>query len=461
MRTLRLSSTRFYSIEVAINARRGAARSAISRNCATERSGSLLCSERSKSSEFLRLILISCGSGSRCIAVILLQSSSRPARVRLRCLKRCIAISHTLVRAIWAHSDERAEGVKRAAPTPAIIRSAAPRPRPPWTTYVFVGQPVRSVLTPLPQPAKQRSREYVRKLTTSLDEIRAVYPLDARKRTELSPLAEDYKPAAAAAIRLRKSTAASDWRPPAVETPAQGVRRHTTVAAVAATPDRREALEPIVINKVPEDEGPRIPEKQPERKRTLETALEEKGEENMLDTFPKSEGLTTAQAEELVKKYGRNELPEKVTPKWYIFLSLLWQPMPVMMWIAAAVEIGLKNYIDAGILIGINLLNACLSYYETTKAGDAVAALKASLKPTAICMRDGKWDNKFDARLLVPGDLIELAAGCAVPADCMVNHGQVEVRSLLRFYTDYSPRLRLGRRERDDRRVSARHPARA
>lgn len=276
----------------------------------------------------------------------------------------------------------------------------------------------------------------MRKLTASLDEIRPVYPLDARKRTELSPLAEDYKPAAAAAIRLRKSTTAGDWRPPAVETPAQGVRRHTTVAAVASTPDRREALEPISINKVPEDEGPRIPEKQPQRKRTLETQLEEKGEENMLDTFPKSEGLTSAQAEELVKKYGRNELPEKVTPKWYIFLSLLWQPMPVMMWIAAAVEIGLKNYIDAGILIGINLLNACLSYYETTKAGDAVAALKASLKPTASCMRDGKWDSKFDARLLVPGDLIELSAGCAVPADCMINHGQVEVRGL---YSNSTP----------------------
>ena len=43
------------------------------------------------------------------------------------------------------------------------------------------------------------------------------------------------------------------------------------------------------------------------------------------------------------------------------------------------------------------------------KAGDAIAALKASLKPTAICMRDGKWNNEFHARLLVPGDLIQLA----------------------------------------------------
>ena len=98
-----------------------------------------------------------------------------------------------------------------------------------------------------------------------------------------------------------------------------------------------------------------------------------------------------------------------------------------MIWIAAIVEIIIKNYIDTGILVAINLVNATLSFYETTKAGNAIAALKASLKPTAICMRDGRWNNQFDARLLVPGDLIELASGAAVPADCMLNHGTIDV----------------------------------
>lgn len=150
------------------------------------------------------------------------------------------------------------------------------------------------------------------------------------------------------------------------------------------------------------------------------------GEADLLKNFPISEGLTSAQAEELLAKYGRNELPEKVTPKWLIFCSLLWQPMPVMIWIAAIVEIIIGNYPDFAILIAINLVNASLSYYETTKAGDAVAALKASLKPTAICFRDGKWNQNFDARLLVPGDLIELASGAAVPADSMLNHGTID-----------------------------------
>jgi hypothetical protein len=41
--------------------------------------------------------------------------------------------------------------------------------------------------------------------------------------------------------------------------------------------------------------------------------------------FVKSHGLTTVQAEELLKIHGTNELHEKVVPKWFIFLSQLWQ----------------------------------------------------------------------------------------------------------------------------------------
>ena len=58
--------------------------------------------------------------------------------------------------------------------------------------------------------------------------------------------------------------------------------------------------------------------------------------------------------------------------------------------------------------------------YETTKAADAVAALKASLKPLATVKRDDKW-QQIDAALLVPGDMVLLAAGAAVPADCVVS----------------------------------------
>lgn len=56
-------------------------------------------------------------------------------------------------------------------------------------------------------------------------------------------------------------------------------------------------------------------------------------------------------------------------------------------------EFAIDNYIDGPILIAINLVNATLSFYEAVKAGNAVAVLKGSLKPTAIVKRDGVWDH--------------------------------------------------------------------
>ncbi|KIZ00440.1 H+-transporting ATPase [Monoraphidium neglectum] len=137
-------------------------------------------------------------------------------------------------------------------------------------------------------------------------------------------------------------------------------------------------------------------------------------------------GFTTAEAEALLLEWGRNELEEKTTPKWLIFLKMLIQPMPIMIWIAIIIMLALEHWIDFAILMAIQFINAFLGWYETVKAADAVAALKASLKPTATCKRDGKWQN-MDAALLVPGDLVLLASGSSIPADCLVNHGRIEV----------------------------------
>ncbi len=137
-------------------------------------------------------------------------------------------------------------------------------------------------------------------------------------------------------------------------------------------------------------------------------------------------GLTSAEAKERLDKFGRNELPEKTVPKWYIFVSQFWQPMPIMIWIAIIIEGSIQNWIDMAILLFIQFANATIAYVETTNAGDAVAALKASLKPSATVKRDGKLII-IDAALLVPGDTVLLASGSAVPADCRVNEGEIDV----------------------------------
>lgn len=165
---------------------------------------------------------------------------------------------------------------------------------------------------------KTENSDFLEQVRHSVDMIREYYPQDARKRTEL-PQNADYRP---------------------------------------SMEMRRAPLGQIPLN-VPKEELPR---------KSLEQALDEKDDDDVLKNFPLSEGLTTSQAEELLVKYGRNELPEKVTPKWLLFCSLLWQPMPCMIWIAGIVELIIQNWIDAAILFCINLVNASLSFYESTKA---------------------------------------------------------------------------------------------
>ena len=137
-------------------------------------------------------------------------------------------------------------------------------------------------------------------------------------------------------------------------------------------------------------------------------------------------GLTSMVANDLLKQYGKNELPEKKTPKWFIFMNILSEPMPMMIWLAIIIEGVLTKWMDMFVLLGIQLANASIAFYETTKAGDAVAALKNQLKPEATVYRDGTW-KKIDSSYIVPGDMVLLAGGSSVPADCIVNDGCIDV----------------------------------
>ncbi len=101
--------------------------------------------------------------------------------------------------------------------------------------------------------------------------------------------------------------------------------------------------------------------------------------------------------------------------------------MPIMIWIAAGVELikaCLTNdgWLDFGVLIVLQLANALVGYIEERNAGDAIAALKSALKPMAHCCRNGEWAT-MNARDLVPGDLIEVKLGDVVPADAILLPG--------------------------------------
>lgn len=159
------------------------------------------------------------------------------------------------------------------------------------------------------------------------------------------------------------------------------------------------------------------------------TSLNSSNQYNIRDNnliFKYSNGISENEATILLKIHGYNILPEKIIPKWYIFLTIIIEPMPVMIWFSILIEAGLSKWMDMSILLAIQIANASIAFYETNKANEAVAALKASLSPQATVKRDNKW-RTIDTIHLVPGDLILLSTGSAVPADCRINMGSVEI----------------------------------
>jgi len=139
------------------------------------------------------------------------------------------------------------------------------------------------------------------------------------------------------------------------------------------------------------------------------------------------DGLTQAEAQKRLTQYGPNEIEEKKTNELLKFLSYFWGPIPWMIEAAVILSAVAQHWPDFGIILVLLLANAVVGFWEEHQAGNAIAALKATLAIKARVKRDGKWINP-PARELVPGDVIRVRMGDIVPADARLLAGDpVEV----------------------------------
>ncbi len=133
-----------------------------------------------------------------------------------------------------------------------------------------------------------------------------------------------------------------------------------------------------------------------------------------LDTS--AEGLSAAEAETRLARYGRNELTDREVGKWERFLRFFWGPIAWMIEAAAFLSLLMGHWADLAIILVLLLYNAISGFVQENKAADALAALKAGLAPKAMVKRDGTF-TELDAAELVPGDVIRIKMGEVVPAD--------------------------------------------
>lgn len=135
-------------------------------------------------------------------------------------------------------------------------------------------------------------------------------------------------------------------------------------------------------------------------------------------------GLTETQAADRLKSHGRNELAHaKTTPLWRRVLRLLNEPLTYLLFVAIIVSTfawvaeGRQGApIDAIVIAAVIVVNTVIGLVQELKAADAVASLKQMTSLNATVTRDGHT-QVIDATDLVPGDILQLGEGDAVPAD--------------------------------------------
>ena len=136
----------------------------------------------------------------------------------------------------------------------------------------------------------------------------------------------------------------------------------------------------------------------------------------VLNTHP-DRGLSAAEAQARLAQYGPNQLQERPRPSfWHMLLGQFSNFLVLILIAASLVSLFLGEYVDAGAIMAIVILNAALGVVQESKAEEALAALQKLAAPDAHVVRDGHLVT-VPAQELVPGDVVTLEAGNYVPAD--------------------------------------------
>ncbi|WP_440059613.1 plasma-membrane proton-efflux P-type ATPase [Thermogladius sp. 4427co] len=127
-------------------------------------------------------------------------------------------------------------------------------------------------------------------------------------------------------------------------------------------------------------------------------------------------GLTSAEVEERIHRYGLNIVPEKKESLVKTFLRKFTGLTPYTIEVAAVISFLLGRYVDFTVMIALLMVNAVIGVIHEFRAEKAVELLKSRLRVNARVLRDGVW-KEVPAEYIVPDDIIKLRLGDIVPAD--------------------------------------------
>lgn len=137
-------------------------------------------------------------------------------------------------------------------------------------------------------------------------------------------------------------------------------------------------------------------------------------------------GLSSSEADERQRQYGRNELPKSSQDSAFrIFIRQFQDPFIYVLLASSLLAILLGKITDGFVVLGVVIINSIIGFIQEFRAGKAIEALSAMISQKTTVVRDG---NQFevDASQLVPGDLVVLRSGDKVTADLRL----LDVKSL-------------------------------
>jgi calcium-translocating P-type ATPase len=140
-------------------------------------------------------------------------------------------------------------------------------------------------------------------------------------------------------------------------------------------------------------------------------------------------GLAPADVAERRERFGANELPRPRRRRiWRRFLGQFTDLFAVVLLVASGITFlayaaqqprDVSNLQLAVAILCVVVLNAAIGFAQEYSAEHTAESLQAMVPHTCRVLRDGDR-REIPARELVPGDLVLLEAGDAVPADCRV-----------------------------------------
>ena len=131
-------------------------------------------------------------------------------------------------------------------------------------------------------------------------------------------------------------------------------------------------------------------------------------------------GLSTEEADSRSKQYGLNEIAREKRQSGLMRLLVNFKnPLVILLLVLGFVSFLTGDLRAMVVIFVMVLLGVVLRFYQELRADDAAEKLKAMVTTTASVVRDNK-EVEVPLKLLVPGDIIRLAAGDMTPADVRV-----------------------------------------